>query len=75
MMIKIISIKLRGGYRLLLRFADGSEGERDFCDLIEETGSLVKPLRDLTYFAPRLHRGWHGSRLAEWSRSRCRGAA
>ena len=50
-MIKIISIELRGGYRLLLRFSDGSEGERDFSDLIEETGPLVKPLRDLTYFA------------------------
>jgi hypothetical protein len=48
MMIKIISIELRGGYRLLLRFSDGSEGERDFSDLIEETGPLVKPLRDLT---------------------------
>jgi hypothetical protein len=28
-MIKITSIEPRGFYRLLLRFSDGSEGERD----------------------------------------------
>jgi hypothetical protein len=49
-MIKIISIELRGSYRLLLRFSDGSEGERDFSGLVAESGSLVKPLRDLNYF-------------------------
>jgi hypothetical protein len=50
-MIKIVSIEPRGGHRLVLRFSDGSEGERDFSDLVKETGSLVKPLRDLAYFA------------------------
>jgi hypothetical protein len=51
MMIKITSIEPRGGYRLLLSFSDGSEGERDFSDLVAESGSLVNPLRDLAYFA------------------------
>jgi hypothetical protein len=50
-MIKITSIELRGGYRLLLRFSDGSQGERDFSDLVAENGSLAKPLRDAAYFA------------------------
>ena len=50
-MIKITSIEPRGVYRLLLRFSDGSEGERDFSDLVAETGSLAKPLRDPDYFA------------------------
>jgi hypothetical protein len=50
-MIKITSIEPRGDYRLLLRFSDGSEGERNFSDLIKETGSLVKPLRDSAFFA------------------------
>ena len=50
-MIKITSIKSRGGFRLWLRFSDGAEGERDFSYLLAETGSLVKPLRDPAYFA------------------------
>jgi Protein of unknown function (DUF2442) len=50
-MIKITSIEPRGSYRLLLRFSDGSEGERDFSRMVAETGSLVKPLRDPAYFA------------------------
>ncbi len=50
-MIKITSIEPRGSYRLLLRFSDGSEGERDFAALVAESGSLVKPLRDHNYFA------------------------
>jgi len=50
-MIKITSIEPLGFYRLLLRFSDGSEGERDFSDLVAETGSLAKPLRDPAYFA------------------------
>jgi Protein of unknown function (DUF2442) len=50
-MIKITSIEPRGPYRLLVRFSDGSEGERDFSELVAESGSLVKPLRDPAYFA------------------------
>ena len=50
-MIKITSIEPRGRYRLLLRFSDGLEGERDFSELVEESGSLAKPLRDPAYFA------------------------
>jgi Protein of unknown function (DUF2442) len=50
-MIKITSIEPRAGFRLLLRFSDGSEGERDFSELVAETGSLVKPLRDPAYFS------------------------
>ena len=50
-MIKITSIEPRGRYCLLLRFSDGLEGERDFSALVEESGSLAKPLRDPAYFA------------------------
>jgi hypothetical protein len=50
-MIKITSIEPHGHYRLLLRFSDGSEGERDFSELLVESGSLVQPLRDPGYFA------------------------
>jgi len=50
-MIKITLIEPRGLYRLFLRFSDGSEGERDFSELVAEPGSLAKPLRDPKYFA------------------------
>ena len=50
-MIKITSSEPLGFYRLLLRFSDGSEGERDFSQLVTESGSLVMPLRDPAYFA------------------------
>jgi hypothetical protein len=50
-MIKITLVEARGRYRLLLRFSDGSEGERDFSHLVAESGSLAKPLRDPGYFA------------------------
>jgi Protein of unknown function (DUF2442) len=49
-MIKIISIEPCAGYRLYLRFLDGSEGERDFADLVAESGSLAVALRDPDYF-------------------------
>jgi hypothetical protein len=32
-------------------FSDGSEGERDFADLIAEGGEMVEPLRDVAFFA------------------------
>ena len=50
-MIKITSIEPCGAYRLLLRFSGGSAGERDFSDLVAESGSLASPLRDPVYFA------------------------
>ena len=50
-MIKITSIEPRGGYRLLLRFSDGAEGERDFAHMVSGAGSLAKALRDPAYFA------------------------
>jgi hypothetical protein len=50
-MMKITSIEPRGAYRLFIRFSDGSEGERDFSDLVAEKGSLVVPLREPAYFA------------------------
>jgi len=49
--MKITSIEPRGAYRLFIRFSDGSEGERDFSDLVAEKGSLVVPLREPAYFA------------------------
>ena len=50
-LIDVVRVEPRGGYRLALVFSDGSEGERDFADLIAEGGEMVEPLRDVAFFA------------------------
>lgn len=49
--VHVVKVEKLGGYRLRLRFSDGSEGERDFSDLIAEGGEMVEPLRDPALFA------------------------
>ena len=49
--IDVVRVEPRGGYRLAVAFSDGSEGERDFADLIAEGGEMVEPLRDVAFFA------------------------
>jgi hypothetical protein len=49
--IHVVKIEKLGGHRLRLRFADGTEGERDFSDIIAEGGEMVEPLRDPAFFA------------------------
>jgi hypothetical protein len=50
-LIDVVRVEPRGGYRLAVAFSDGSEGERDFSDLIAEGGEMVEPLRDPAFFA------------------------
>jgi hypothetical protein len=50
-LIDVVRVEPRGGYRLAIAFSDGSEGERDFADLIADGGELVEPLRDVAFFA------------------------
>jgi Protein of unknown function (DUF2442) len=49
--VKVIGVRPLGGYRLHLKFSDGSEGERDFADVIAEGGQMVEPLADEVTFA------------------------
>jgi hypothetical protein len=49
--VKVIGVRPLGEYRLHLAFSDGSEGERDFADLIAEGGAMVEPLADKATFA------------------------
>ena len=74
-MIKITLIEPRGGYRLLLRFSDASEGERDFSSLVCGTGIAGEAVARSGLFRPRLHGGRHRTGLAERPRSRRRGTA
>ena len=50
-LIDVVRVEPRGGYRLAVAFSDGSEGERDFADLIAEGGEMVERLRDVAFFA------------------------
>jgi Protein of unknown function (DUF2442) len=48
--VKVVKLKPQDGYRLWVRFSDGSEGIRDYTDMIEEGGPMVEPLRDQAVF-------------------------
>ena len=49
--VDVDGVELRGGHRLLIRFSNGREGERDFSDVIAEGGPMLEPLRDPAFFA------------------------
>jgi hypothetical protein len=50
MLTKIVRLEKLGGFRLRLRFSDGTEGVRNFSALVQQTGSMLVPLRDEAYF-------------------------
>ena len=49
--IKILKVEKLGGLRLRLCFSDGTEGERDFSDVVAEGGTMVEPLKSRKFFA------------------------
>jgi len=49
--VDVVGVEPRGGYRLLISFSNGEEGERDFSELIAEGGVMVEPLRQPAFFA------------------------
>ncbi len=49
--IKIIGLEKLGGYRLRLRFSDGTEGEHDFSEMVSAPGPMVVPLQSPEFFA------------------------
>ena len=51
MLTKVVRIEQRGGFRLWVRFIDGSEGVHDFAAMVGEPGLMLTPLRDEAYFA------------------------
>jgi hypothetical protein len=51
MLTKVAHLEKLGGFRLRVRFADGSEGVHDFAALVAEAGPMVEPLRDEKYFS------------------------
>lgn len=51
MLAKVTRLEKLGGFRLRVRFNDGTTGEHDFARLVNEPGPMVEPLRDESYFA------------------------
>jgi hypothetical protein len=49
-MIKVLKIESAAGHRLRFRFTDDAVGEYDFTAIVNESGPMVEPLRDLDYF-------------------------
>jgi hypothetical protein len=50
-LVKVIGLEKLGGFCVRLRFSDGTEGERDFSDVVGEGGPMVEPLKDRDFFA------------------------
>jgi Protein of unknown function (DUF2442) len=48
--VKVAEVKAIGDHALWMRFSDGSEGARDFADLLVEDGPMIGPLRDPAMF-------------------------
>jgi len=51
MLTKVTQLERLGGFRLRVRFSDGSEGVHDFKAMVAEPGSMLEPLREETYFS------------------------
>jgi hypothetical protein len=49
--IQAVAMKPLGGFRMRVRFNDGSEGEHDFAAIVQEPGAALESLRDHAYFA------------------------
>ena len=48
---KVMQLERLGGFRLRVRFNDGTEGVHDFAPLVAEHGPMLEPLREPDYFA------------------------
>ena len=48
--VKVAEVKPSGDHSLWMRFSDGSEGTRDFADLLAEDGHMIGPLKYPTMF-------------------------
>jgi hypothetical protein len=49
-MVDVLRLRPLDGFRLWLRFTDGSEGVRDLSDVIAKGGVMVEPLQSKEYF-------------------------
>ncbi len=50
-MVDVLKLRPLDGFRLWVRFTDGSEGVRDFADILSHDGPMLAPLRSPDFFA------------------------
>jgi hypothetical protein len=48
--VKVVELKPVGEHALWLRFSNGTEGTRDFGDILADGGPMLEPLRDPSMF-------------------------
>ena len=49
--VKVTAVRSLGEYRLQIWFSDETSGIRNFSDIVDESGPMLMPLRDPTFFA------------------------
>ncbi len=49
-MIKLMAVEPKGGYKLMLRFSDGTWGVHDFARYVEAGTPMTEPLKDPDFF-------------------------
>ena len=49
-MLKLLTARYVGDFQVRLEFSDGTCGDFDGQALLQRTGSLLEPLRDVAYF-------------------------
>jgi hypothetical protein len=49
-MVKVVKVNPLEGHRLWVQFSDGTEGVRDYTDLLAKGGPAIEPLRDQALF-------------------------
>lgn len=47
---EVVEVETRGGYRVWLRFADGTDGEVDIAELLGTFSGVFEPLREKSFF-------------------------
>jgi hypothetical protein len=50
MLTKVVKIKPVDGFKLKVRFNDGTSGVHDFTELVSEPGPMLEPLREEAFF-------------------------
>jgi hypothetical protein len=50
-MVDVLKVRALGEHKLWVQFSDGSEGVRDFADIVARGGPMVEPLKSPDYFA------------------------
>ncbi len=51
MLMKVNKLEVVAPYKLFAEFSNGARGTHDFATMVSETGPMIEPLRDPSYFA------------------------